>query len=427
MATLDTSMTNTALPSIAQELQVSASEVIGVVTIYQLVMVATMLPLAALAAVLGYKRVFMAGLTVFLVASLACGMAPSLKALEAARALQGLGAAALMACNIALVRHIYPSHSLGRGLGLNALVVATSLAGGPVFASALLTVTSWHWLFYVNVPLCLICLPMAARCLPQIERQSHAIDPRAALLCTVALGLLVHTLEGLSQLDGFTAAWAAVLTLLAWYVLLRREKTAAHPILPVDLFRLPVFALSTVTCVFAFVAQGAALVALPFWMQRSLALSVGEIGWLIAPWPLMGASMAPISGRLSDRLSASKLGALGLGFLTAGLFGLSMLGDTASKLHIAALMASCGFGFGMFLSPNQRLLMTVASAIRSAAASGVLGVARLLGHSCGAAVVAACFALFADRGASSALFAAAICALAGSVCSMLARRAGRMA
>ena len=161
MATLDTSMTNTALPSIASQLGVSASDVIGVVTIYQLVMVATMLPLAALAGKIGHRRVFMPALWLFLLASIWCGAAPTLWSLEAARAVQGLAAAALMGCNMALVSAIYPKEQLGRGMGLNAMIAAASLAGGPVLASAMLTVLSWHWLFYVNVPFCLVALALA--------------------------------------------------------------------------------------------------------------------------------------------------------------------------------------------------------------------------------------------------------------------------
>lgn len=163
MATLDTSMTNTALPSMAAQLGVGAADVIGVVTIYQLVMVATMLPLAALAGKIGHRRVFLPALWLFLAASVWCGAAQSLWSLEAARAAQGLAAAALMGCNMALVSAIYRKEELGRGMGLNAMIAAASLAGGPVLASAMLTVLSWHWLFYVNVPFCLVALALAGR------------------------------------------------------------------------------------------------------------------------------------------------------------------------------------------------------------------------------------------------------------------------
>ncbi len=213
MATLDTSMTNTALPSMAAQLGVGAADVIGVVTIYQLVMVATMLPLAALAGKIGHRRVFLPALWLFLAASVWCGAAQSLWSLEAARAAQGLAAAALMGCNMALVSAIYRKEELGRGMGLNAMIAAASLAGGPVLASAMLTVLSWHWLFYVNVPFCLVALALAGRHLPRLPGDGKALDAGAALLCALAFGLAFALAIG--TLNGWLVAYAEIPAIFA--------------------------------------------------------------------------------------------------------------------------------------------------------------------------------------------------------------------
>lgn len=426
MATLDTSMTNTALPSIATQLGVSAADVIGVVTIYQLVMVATMLPLAALAGKIGHRRVFMPALWLFLVASVWCGAAPSLWSLQAARAVQGLAAAALMGCNMALVTAIYPKEQLGRGMGLNAMIAAASLAGGPVLASAMLTVLSWHWLFYVNVPFCLVALALAGGHLPRRPGDGKALDAGAAVLCALAFGLAVLGLERVATPD-WSAALVWGLGLACWALLLRRERANAHAIVPLDLLRLPPFSTSVLICVLAFAAQGAAMVALPFLLNQTLGRDIAEVGLLIAPWPVMGACLAPFSGKWSDRISAGLLGLIGLALLAAGLGCVSALPAGAPMWAVMLPMALCGTGFGLFLSPNQRFIMFSVPAHRASVASGLSGLARLLGQTMGAAFVAACFAVNARLGATWALWAAVGFALAGSAASGLLERVTRQA
>lgn len=426
MATLDTSMTNTALPSISSQLGVGPADVIGVVTIYQLVMVATMLPLAALAGKIGHRRVFMPALWLFLAASIGCGAARSLWTLEAARAVQGLAAAALMGCNMALVSAIYPKEQLGRGMGLNAMIAAASLAGGPVLASAMLTVLSWHWLFYVNVPFCLVSLALAGRYLPRAPGDGKALDAGAAALCALAFGLTVQGLERVAQPDGGTALiWLSGVA--CWALLLRRERASAHAILPRDLLRLPPFSLAVLVCVLAFAAQGAAMVALPFLLNQTLGRGIAEVGLLIAPWPVMGACLAPFSGKWSDRVSAGLLGVTGLALLAAGLLCTSGLPAGAPMWAVMLPMALCGTGFGLFLSPNQRCIMFSVPAHRASVASGLSGLARLLGQTMGAAFVAACFVLNADSGATWAMWAAVAFALAGCVASGMLERVTRQA
>ncbi len=421
MATLDTSMTNTALPSMSSQLGVGPADVIGVVTIYQLVMVATMLPLAALAGKVGHRRVFLPALWLFLAASVGCGAARSLWTLEAARAVQGLAAAALMGCNMALVSAIYPKEQLGRGMGLNAMIAAASLAGGPVLASAMLTVLSWHWLFYVNVPFCLLSLTLAGRHLPRAPGDGKALDAGAAALCALAFGLTVQGLEGVARPD-WDAALIGLAGVACWTLLLRRERSNAHAIMPRDLLRLPPFSLSVLVCVLAFAAQGAAMVALPFLLNQTLGRNIAEVGLLIAPWPVMGACLAPFSGKWSDRVSAGLLGVIGLALLATGLLCASGLPAGAPMWAVMLPMALCGTGFGLFLSPNQRSIMFSVPGHRASVASGLSGLARLLGQTLGAALVAACFVLNADSGATWAMWAAVAFALAGCAASgMLAR------
>ncbi len=421
LATLDTAIANTALPTIAASLRVDAAAVIWVVNAYQLAVVAVLLPLAASGEILGHGRVFAIGTLVFTAASLACGLAGSLATLVAARVLQGLGGAAIMSVNIALIRFVFPARLLGRGVGLNSLVVALAFTVGPTVASAILAVASWPWLFLVNVPVGAVAVVVAWKTLPATGRAGHGFDPVAAALCAALFATLVLGFETLAH-DG---AWTAVLA--EWTVaaaagglLWRRERAHPAPMLAVDLLRVPVFALSALTSVCSFTTQGLAFVSLPFLLQGVLGYSAVETGLLITPWPAVVAVMALVAGRLSDRWPAGVLGSLGMAGLSLGMASLAALPAHAGVAGICWRMALCGAGFGFFQAPNLKAIMGAAPARRSGGASGIVATCRLLGQSFGAGLVALCFHAVAHPAAPAlALWLGSGFALAGAVASVM--------
>ncbi|MFG1396188.1 MFS transporter [Roseixanthobacter pseudopolyaromaticivorans] len=420
MASLDTAITNTALPTIAADIGADAASSIWVVTTYQMAMVAALLPLAALGDIVGHRRVYLAGLALFTVTSLACGLAWSLPSLVVARALQGLGAAAIMSVNSALIRHIYPTRMLGRGLGTNALVVALGFTIGPTVASGILWVTSWHWLFLINVPAGLAGLFFSARALPVTPRAAHRFELMAALLSAAFFTLLVLGIGQASHLGPWSLVGLEIGGAIACVaVLLRWQAGHPAPMLAVDLFRRPVFALSAVTSACSFTTQGLAFVALPFLLQTQLGHSQVATGFLMTPWPAVVAVMAPIAGRLSDRYAPGLLGGIGLLMLCGGMATLALLPAAPSTFDIVWRMVLCGAGFGFFQSPNLKALMTSAPPQRSGGASGIVAAARLLGQATGAALVALCFHLARDGGPELALWLGAGFALFASLASFL--------
>ena len=173
LASLDTAIANTALPAMAADLHARPAASVWIINAYQLAMVATLLPLAALGDIVGHRRIYISGIIVFTAASLACALSPTLPWLAGARVVQGLGAAAIMSVNTALIKHLYPPHRLGAGVGLNALVVGVSFAVGPTVASLILSVASWPWLFAVNVPLGVLALSFALPGLPHTPRSGR--------------------------------------------------------------------------------------------------------------------------------------------------------------------------------------------------------------------------------------------------------------
>jgi DHA2 family multidrug resistance protein-like MFS transporter len=424
LAVMDGAIANIALPTIARDVNASPSASIWVINAYQLAVTLTLLPLASLGEIYGFRRVYRVGLGVFTIASLACALSDSLPTLTAARILQGLGAAGIMSVNSALTRFVYPRSMLGRGMGINALVAAVSSAIGPTVAAGILSVASWKWLFAINVPLGAIAWLIALRSLPATPQSQHRFDIISALLNAATLGLFVISIDGFAHGENaFEVGGELVTAAVAAVFLVQRQLTLPAPLLPVDLLRIKLFRLSVATSVCSFVGQMMAFTALPFYLQTVLGRGETATGLLMTPWPAMTAVLAPIAGRLADRVSAGLLGGVGLAVFAAGLAALALLPAHASTLNIVWRMAVCGAGFGLFQSPNNRAMISSAPPRRSGGASGMLGTARLLGQTTGAALVALVFSALPADGMGVALFlAAAIAAVAAAVSCLRLRK-----
>ena len=426
MAVLDGAIVNVALPVMARDLAVRPDAAIFVVNAYQIAVTAALLPLASLGDILGYRRVYLTGLAVFVAASLACALAPSLPALVAARIAQGLGAAGVMSVNIALVRFIYPHRMIGRGVGNVALVVAVASAAGPTVAAAILSFATWPWLFLVNLPVGLTALAVASRTLPATPRSGARFDGVSAVLNAFTFGLMIVGVGKLGDAARRPEALAVLAgALVIGTVFVRRQIRLSAPLLPVDLLRIPAFALSMASSILAFSAQLIAYIALPFYFQDVLHRSSTEAGLLLTPWPIAIALTAPFAGRLADRYPPGLLGGIGLGLMASGLAAVALLPPEPHALDIAWRLVLCGLGFGLFQSPNNRVIITAAPRERSGGASGMQSTARLTGQSLGAALVAVIFGLTHGQGAGHAvhvsLWWAVMLALAGIVTSILRR------
>ena len=419
MAVLDGTVVNVALPSIARELGASPSAAVWVVNAYQLVIVALLLPLASLGERMGYRRIYAVGVAVFTLGSLGCALSDSLPELIAARVVQGIGGAAIMSMNGALVRHTYPDAHLGRGIGLNGLVVAIAAAVAPSLAAGILAVGPWPWLFAVNVPFGLLNLWLA-RHLPRAEQSGRAFDWTSAFLSAAMFGLFFVGADTLTREGAnLPAAAGLVVAAVAAMLLVRRGLRMPAPLIPVDLFRNPVFALSVTASICAFAAFAITFVALPFYFQTALGRDQVETGLLMTPWPVALGLAAMLAGRLSDRIPAGVLGGLGMAAVALGLALLSRLSPGSGTLAITLMMALCGFGFGCFQAPNNRTMLSVAPRARSGAAGGMLSLARLLGMTLGATVMALVFHLVPDRAEPVSLMIGTAFAISAGMVSVL--------
>jgi DHA2 family multidrug resistance protein-like MFS transporter len=423
LAVLDSAIANVALPTIAGDLHASPAASIWVVNAYQLATVISLLPLAALGEIVGYRRVYQAGLALFVVASLGCALARSIDTLAFARIVQGFGAAGIMSVNGALVRFTYPQNRLGQGIGINAMVVSISSAVGPTVASAVLAVAPWPWLFGVNVPIGLAAIAVAAFALPMTPTTGRKFDWKSALLNAVAFGLLIFGVEMWGRGSPLFGACTVAAGVVAGVLLCLRELPRPAPLVPFDLLRIPIYGLSVATSICSFTAQMLAFVSLPFYFETVLGRSAVETGLLMTPWPVAVAFAAPIAGHLADRFPAGLLGGIGLAILAVGLGLLSQLSPHAGVIDIVWRMAICGIGFGIFQSPNNRAMMSAAPRRRSGAAGGMLATARLIGQTAGAAGVALIFRLQGHGATNLTLIVAAIVA-AVAACVSLTRLVG---
>jgi DHA2 family multidrug resistance protein-like MFS transporter len=388
LTAMDTTLVNIALPTMMTDLNVSAASSVLIINASQVALLVSLLPLSALGALVGYRRVYLAGMVVFSAACVGCALSQTLEQIVAARTFQGLGAAGVVSVQHAMVRHIYPTRLLGRGLGINSMFVASSSAIGPTVSALVLSVASWPYIFVINIPLCIIALVVGWKVLPWNETESEPYDFRSALMSALTFGLLVLAFISFSH---GVAPWIAGLELLAALmiapVFIRAQMVLPKPVLPLDVFSNRVIPLSLAAAQCNFIAQQLSFVTLPFYLH-GIGFTDLQIGLVMTPWPLAIALMAPVSGYLCDRYPPGIVGTVGLILCATGQALLAFLPEGAGVFDVAWRMALCGTGIGLFGPPNLRQILGATPKHRTGAVGGLVGTNRLTGQSLGAAFAA---------------------------------------
>jgi EmrB/QacA subfamily drug resistance transporter len=409
MTTLDGSIVNIGLPSIANTFHVGISGATEWIVIgYLVIIAAVLLTFGRLADMFGRKPIFLAGLIIFVIGSVLCGFAPSLSMLILARVFQGLGGALIFSVNVAMITSTFPSNERGLALGLNAVVVSLGVAAGPTIGGIITQYLTWRWIFFVNVPISLIVLVAALYFYKEQRPQNTQIeqfDPIGAIM--LAIGLAAFTL-GIS----FGQEWgwfspATLASLIIGIVVLTAavyiESHIEHPILNLSLVTNRVFALANISFMLCMMALFAPGFLLPFYFEQLRGFSTIETGLLLTPLPLMLAVAAPLSGALADRRGSRWLSPIGLALACLGLFLLSQINAQSSNLDIIWRLALIGFGQGLFQSPNTRTLMGAAPRNAQGEASGLLATGRVIGQSMSVALTGTVFAALGGSVAGSLL------------------------
>ena len=420
LSVLDYAVVNIAMPEIARDIHATASASIWVINAYQLANVTSLLPVARLGEKFGHARMCRIGLVVFVVASLLCAMSQTLPELAVARALQGLGGACILGVNAALVRYIYPSALLGRGIALNGLITALGVALGPSVGAAVLSVASWKWLFLINLPLGGLAFCFALTALPQTPRVNVKFDTISTALLALALGGIVVGGDHFAQGNGGVVGFGLLtLGIVAMVLLVRLQLSRPHPLLPVDLLARGGFAAAFATGFLSFLASNFFIISMPFNLTDVLHRGPVETGIVITAWPLMIVLTAPLVGRLADRYPAAFLSTLGMVILSLGFLLLRLLPAAPTDINIAWRIALAGVGFSLVQPPNNKAMLMNAPHARLAGASGMISVTRLLGQTMGGMLVAITLGLAHPAPTRTCLAFASFAAFLGAAASVL--------
>ena len=418
LAVMDGAIANVALPTIARDLGVESSSVVSIVTIYQLVLVMTLLPLSALGSRIGLRRLYRYGQAIFVVAAVLCFFARSLSFLLAVRALQALGAAAVLSVSSAMIRSIYPIGQLGRGMALNTVMASAGSALAPTLGGLVLSLAPWQWVFATSAPLGVLSLWLGRASLPTPVVRDEPYDVLGAVLCALSFGLTIFGLENTVHGGSRVMPLATIAAgLVVAVIFVRRELREKSPILPVDLLARPIIALSAIGALIMFIGSMQLLLSLPFRLQHHYGFTPGQVGAVIAPWPIAIMVVGPIAGILSDRIPAGILGGIGTAVAVPALLLLAFLPADATRIDIAWRMALCGMGFALFMPPNARLIISSVPVERVASAGGMTATIRLTGQALGATVLAMLLAMGVGDGRAPVLVAACLAVVAG-ICSV---------
>ena len=406
MTTLDSSIVNISLPAIARGFGTPLSGTIEwVVIVYLVIIAALLLTFGRLSDVVGRKPVWLAGLVIFTLGSVVCGLSPALAALIGARALQGIGGALIFAPSVALLTDAFPREERGRAIGLNAVAVAIGVSAGPALGGIITEHLSWRWIFFLNLPVGLLAVLASARWLPSGTRKPEHFDPLGALLLALGLGGLTLALSfgqewGWLSAPVLACVAAAVVGLAA---LVATERRVEHPNIDLGLFRRRAFSAALASLVLSFVALFAVSFLMPFYFENLRGFPPEGSGLLLTPLSLAIGLVAPLSGSLADRVGSRWLASGGLALACVGLFLLSQVDATTGVLDIASRLTLVGAGTGMFQSPNNRALMQAAPGGEQGEASGVLGTGRVVGQSLSVAFGGAVFAALGGMDANTRL------------------------
>ena len=390
LATIDASIVNIALPILEQDLHTDFAVVEWIVLAYMVTIVTLMLSIGRLADMIGKKPIYTVGMVVFTAGSVLCGLSHHVAMLIACRVVQAVGAAMTMALGNAIITEVFPASQRGKALGIGGLFVSVGIIAGPTIGGLILGVLSWHWIFFVNLPLGIIGTILTLRFVPTDRPPGgQKFDaPGAACLFIALLSLLLALTVG--QTRGFVTT--PVLALFSGFVIflgvfLAIEAKARQPMIDLRLFTNGLFSINLITGFLAFVSSAGTILLMPYYLEGMQRYRPLMAGLLLATVPVAVAVVAPLAGSLSDRFGTRPLTAIGLGLLVVGYAAASTLSLDTSAFGYVLRFLPVGVGIGCFQSPNNSAIMGAVARERLGVASGLLSLTRTLGQTVGIGVL----------------------------------------
>ncbi len=395
LGTIDGSIVNISLPTLVDDFNTSFTAVQWVVLSYLLTVTTLMLSVGRLADMKGKKPIYTLGFIVFTIGSLFCGLAPSVHLLILARIFQGIGAAMVMALGMAIITESFPPQERGRALGITGAIVSIGIVIGPTLGGLIVKHLSWHWVFFVNLPVGIIGTIMVLRFVPDLRPHGKQRFDLAGAF-TLLLGLLSLLLAlSLGQQRSFgdvlvLGLVGAFLLFLVLFILI--ERRAPQPMIDLSIFKNLLLSTNLVTGFFTFIISSGSLIIIPFYLQNILGYDPQQAGLMMAVVPVCIGLTAPLAGALSDRVGTRPITALGLGILVIGFVSVSRLSQETTTLGYILHFIPVGLGAGLFQSPNNSAVMGSAPRESLGVVSGLLAITRTLGQTTGIAVMGAIWA-----------------------------------
>jgi EmrB/QacA subfamily drug resistance transporter len=394
MSAMDASVVNTVLPVIRDAYHAPVGTIQWVVTIYLLIMGGLLLTFGRLGDLRGHKRLYLFGFSVFVPASVLCGLSPTVWTLIGVRVLQGVGAAIIVSNAPAILMGSVPPSRLGAALGLQAAMTAVGLALGPSLGGWLTDLWGWRVIFFLNVPVGAVAFLLGLR---HIEADRHApsrADTFDGIGAALFLGAFFALELALSRGDVW--GWSSAETVSAFacsgalgYLFVRREAAAESPMLDLSLFRNRLLSVAVVSAMVNYVCMAGVLFLVPFYLIQGRGLSAGSAGIVMTAQFLAMSVTAPVSGMVADRIGSRVPATAGMVLLAGGLFLLSAMDGSSSLYRVAISLAVTGLGMAMFVTPNNSAMLGAAPSGRKGIASGILATSRLLGMATGVSIAGA--------------------------------------
>src|SRR4051812_28225628 len=394
MVTLDNLVVTTAIPVIRRDLHAGLSGLEWTVNAYTLVFAVLLLTGAALGDRFGRRLMFSVGIGIFTIASAAAALAPSIGMLDTARAVQGLGAALVMPLTLTILSAAVPAERRGVFLGAWGGISGLAVAFGPLVGGAVVDGLSWHWVFWLNVPVGLVLLPLAAFRLQETKGPFGSLDIPGLVLASLGLFGIVWALVRGNSLGWGSPEIVGALTvgalLVAAFVVW--ELRAEHPMLPMRFFRNRTFALANLASLLMSFGMFGAIFLLAQFFQTVQGYSPLGSGLRILPWTAMPMVVAPIAGALSDRIPPSRIIGTGLALQAIGLAWIAGVSTpTNPYIDVVVPFAISGIGMGMFFAPIANVVLSSVRPEEEGQASGANNAIRELGGVLGVAVLASVF------------------------------------
>ena len=389
MSTLDGSIVNVALPTMAKELSVNTQSISWVVSAYLIGICTVILAFGKLGDLKGKMKIFKIGVFSFTVGSLMCGLSPTLPILIISRILQALGAAASMATSQGIITEAFPKNERGRALGLNGTFVALgSMAGAPL-GGFLISIFSWNYIFLINIPIGIIAFIFCEKFLPKEHVKARKFpDIKGFLLFVIAIvTFFIAIIQGGALGYGnLFIIISFIISIITFVLFIYVEKKTYEPMLDLDIFKSKLFSISIFCAFLSFVAIFCLLIVNPFYLHYTMEYTPAFTGLLMMFYSVVLTITALFSGILSDKVSSEFLIILGLVVMAIGFFLMTLLNASTPVPMFLALTAIIGFGAGLFQSPNNSLVMSSVSKDKLGIAGSVNALVRNIGMTVGISV-----------------------------------------